>query len=143
MSVVLFAGSFGISFALKNFRTTGYFPGSIRNFLSNFAVVIGIFVMTALDYMAGIQTPKLEVPDSIKPTWEGRDWLVTHALIFADHLLTNPWYKKSNPLCNTCFVQYLLFRWVDVFLAPVLAVLATILIFMDQVCNVKIIKTNY
>ena len=31
----------------------------------------------------------------------------------ADHLLTNPW-------------------WVDVFLAPVLALLATILIFMDQ-----------
>ena len=97
MSVVLFAGSFGISFALKNFRTTGYFPGSIRNFLSNFAVIIGIFVMTALDYMAGIQTPKLDVPDSIKPTWEGRDWLVTHALIFADHLLTNPWYK-NDPL---------------------------------------------
>ena len=91
MSVVLFAGSFGISFALKNFRTTGYFPGSIRNFLSNFAVIIGIVVMTAIDYMAGINTPKLEVPDTIKPTWEGRDWLVSHALIFADHILANPW----------------------------------------------------
>ena len=95
MSVVLFAGSFGISFALKNFRTTGYFPGSIRNFLSNFAVIIGIVVMTAIDYMAGINTPKLEVPDTIKPTWEGRDWLVSHALIFADHILANPWYPLT------------------------------------------------
>ena len=31
------------------------------------------------------------VPSEFKPTWEGRDWIVTHALIFADHLLTNPW----------------------------------------------------
>ena len=91
MSLVLFAGSFAISFALKNFRTTGYLPGTIRNFLSNFAVIIGITVMTAIDYTAGIDTPKLVVPGSFKPTWEGRDWVVTHALIFADHFLSNPW----------------------------------------------------
>ena len=91
MSVVLFTGSFAISFCLKNFRNTGYFPGSVRSLLSDFAVLIAIISMTLLDYISGVETPKLEVPGSFKPTWEGRDWFVTHALIFTDHVLSNPW----------------------------------------------------
>ena len=39
--------------------------------------------------------------------------MIAHANMFSDHVLSNPW-------------------WVDVFLAPVFAFLATILIFMDQ-----------
>ena len=77
--------------------------------------------MSAINSASKVNTPKLVVPDSFKPTWEGRDWVVTHALIFADHLLTNPW-------------------WVDVFLAPVLALLATILIFMDQQITAVIVN---
>ena len=42
-------------------------------------------------------------------------------MMFADHALTNPW-------------------WVDVFLAPVLAILATILIFMDQQITAVIVN---
>ena len=38
-----------------------------------------------------VNTPKLVVPDSFKPTWEGRDWVVAHALMVKEHLLTNPW----------------------------------------------------
>ena len=91
MSLVLFTGAFAISFSLKNFRTTGYLPGRMRDLLANFAVIIAIVGMTVIDYSAGIPTPKLEVPSSFKPTWEGRDWVVTHALIFADHFLANPW----------------------------------------------------
>lgn len=91
MSCLLFAGTFTISFSLKNFRNTGYLPGYVRNFLSDFAVIIAILSMSGLSYMSGVHTPKLEVPNSFKPTWEGRDWVVTHALIFADHLLANPW----------------------------------------------------
>ena len=91
MSIILFAGSFTISFSLKNFRNTGYFPGRIRNILSDFSVIIAIISMTGVNYLADVKTPKLEVPSSFKPTWEGRDWVVTHALIFADHLLSNPW----------------------------------------------------
>ncbi len=121
MSVVLFVGAFFISITLKNFRSTGFLPGKIRHFMSDFAVIIAIFSMSAIDYAAKVKTPKLDVPDSFKPTWEGRDWAVTHALIFADHLLTNPW-------------------WVDVFLAPVLAILATILIFMDQQITAVIVN---
>ncbi len=121
MSLLLFLGAFFISITLKNFRSTGYLPGRVRNFLSDFAVIIAILVMSTLDYLAKVETPKLEVPDSFKPTWDEREWLVTHGLIFKEHFLTNPW-------------------WVDVFLAPVLAMLATILIFMDQQITAVIVN---
>ena len=91
MSAVLFTGTFAISFSLKTFKNTGYFPGSVRSLLSDFAVLIAILSMTGVDFMSGVNTPKLQVPDSFKPTWEGRDWLVTHALMFGDHILSNPW----------------------------------------------------
>ena len=91
MSVVLFAGTFTISFALKSFRNTGYLPGNVRDVLSDFAVITAIVTMTAVSYVSGVNTPKLVVPSSFKPTWEGRDWVVTHALIFPDHILANPW----------------------------------------------------
>ena len=113
MSLLLFFGAFLISITLKQFRNTGYLPTTIRNFLSDFAVIIGIILMTLLDYFYGLDTPKLVVPSAFKPTWEGRDWVVSHALLFPEHVLLNPW-------------------WVDVFLAPVFGLLATILIFMDQ-----------
>ena len=113
MSLILFFGAFLISITLKQFRNTGYLPTTIRNFLSDFAVIIGIIFMTLLDYFYGLDTPKLVVPSAFKPTWEGRDWVVSHALLFPEHVLLNPW-------------------WVDVFLAPVFGLLATILIFMDQ-----------
>ena len=106
MSLLLFFGAFFISITLKQFRNTGYLPTAIRNFLSDFAVIIGIFLMTLLDHFYGLDTPKLVVPSAFKPTWEGRDWVVSHALLFPEHVLLNPW-------------------WVDVFLAPVFAVLAT------------------
>ena len=47
--------------------------------------------------------------------------MVVHALVVAEHALINPW-------------------WVDVFLAPVLAMLATILIFMDQQITAVIVN---
>ena len=91
MSMIEFAGAFFISITLKNFRSSGYLSGKTRNFLSDFAVIIAIIIMSALNFLTKVNTPKLVVPDSFKPTWEGRDWVVTHALMFADHLLTNPW----------------------------------------------------
>ena len=99
MSVVLFFGTFVISYCLKNFKSTGYLPGNIRysfhvddnsdllfrflfgtwqllllpvklhvktplffffrNLLSDFAVVIAIFMMTMVSYFADVHTPKL------------------------------------------------------------------------------------
>ena len=121
-SAILFLGAFSISYSLKNFRNTGYLPGKVRNFLSDFSVPIAILSMTLLSYLANVDTPKLIVPDSFQPT-SGRSWMVVHALVVAEHALINPW-------------------WVDAFLAPVLAILATILIFMDQGPN-SIGKTSW
>ncbi len=91
MSVVLFFGTFCIAYTLKAFRNTGYLPSSIRNVFSDFAVIIAILVMTSVNYLGGTHTPKLVVPDSFAPTWEGRKWFIAHAMIVTDHLLTNPW----------------------------------------------------
>jgi len=122
MSMLLFFGAFAISITLKQFKTTGYFPLWVRSFLSDFAVIIGILSMTCLDYFSGIPTAKLNVPSEFRPTSDTRQsWLVAHALIFPDHVLSNPW-------------------WVDVFLAPVFALLATILIFMDQQITAVIVN---
>ncbi len=93
----------------------------MRNLLSDFAVPIAILSMTILDFLCSVETPKLVVPSSFMPTFEGRNWMVAHAFMFADHVLANPWY-------------------IDVFLAPLLAILATILIFMDQQITAVIVN---
>ena len=91
MSMLLFLGAFVISFSLKTFRSSSYFPSWVRNILANFGVVLAIIIMTTIDYMSGVNTPKLVVPSSFKPTWEGRNWFVAHAMIVSDHFLLNPW----------------------------------------------------
>lgn len=58
-SVILFFGTFVIATGLKQFKLTGFFPNSVRGFLADFAVIIGILLMTALDYFYGLPTPKL------------------------------------------------------------------------------------
>ena len=62
MSLVLFSGTFTIAYTLKNFRNTGYLPGSIRDFLSDFAVIIAILTGTAVSFFSGTHTPRLVVP---------------------------------------------------------------------------------
>jgi len=107
-----------VATTLKQFKLTGYFSAPVRAFLADFAVIIGILSMTALDYFVGLPTPKLVVPSEFKPTWEGRGWV-----ILDENLFHNPW-------------------WVDVFLAPVFAILATILIFMDQQITAVIVNNK-
>lgn len=80
--------------------------------ISDFGVFITICSLTALDAWAGVKTPKLLVPDQFKPTWEGRGWLISP--------FNNPW-------------------WVPIAaVAP--AILATILIFMDQQITAVIVN---
>ena len=66
MSLILFFGALLISISLKQFRNTGYLPSSVRNFMADFAVIIGILLMTALDYLYGLPTPKLVVPSQVQ-----------------------------------------------------------------------------
>ncbi|XP_062548274.1 electroneutral sodium bicarbonate exchanger 1 isoform X10 [Armigeres subalbatus] len=114
MSIILFIGTYIISVILKDFKNALFFPSNIRQFVSDFAVIIAIFSMTILDYTTNVPTPKLEVPREFKPTIPDRGWLV------------QPFHEK-NPI------------WSPV-LAVLPALLGTILIFMDQQITAVIIN---
>jgi sodium bicarbonate transporter 10 len=105
MSILLFLGTFLLSVELKDFKNALFFPSKVRQFISDFAVIIAIFSMSLLDYEVGIPTPKLEVPHEFKPTLPTRGWLI------------HPF--NGNPVYS-------------IFLALPPALLGTILIFMDQ-----------
>nr|XP_029727231.1 electroneutral sodium bicarbonate exchanger 1-like isoform X7 [Aedes albopictus] len=114
MSIILFIGTYIISVILKDFKNALFFPSNIRQFVSDFAVIIAIFSMSTLDYVTNVPTPKLEVPREFKPTIPDRGWLV------------QPFHEK-NPI------------WSPV-LAVLPALLGTILIFMDQQITAVIIN---
>uniref|UniRef100_A0AC35U0J7 Anion exchange protein n=1 Tax=Rhabditophanes sp. KR3021 TaxID=114890 RepID=A0AC35U0J7_9BILA len=113
MSLVLMAGTFIIATNLKGCKTAQYFPSKFRQILSDFAVMIAIIVMTFIDIFVGINTPKLNVPDTFRPTWEGRGW-------FIPPFNGNPYYSAA--------------------IAFFPALLACILIFMDQQISAVIVN---
>ncbi|XP_054168120.1 electroneutral sodium bicarbonate exchanger 1-like isoform X2 [Oppia nitens] len=114
LSAILFAGTYVISFMLKEFKTSTFFPTKLRQIVSDFSVPIAIGAMTSIDFMIGVNTPKLFVPDKFNPTRDDRGWIV-------------PWIHHKNP-------------WYILVLTPLPALLATILIFMDQQITAVIIN---
>lgn len=114
MSFLLFAGTFLISTTLKDFKNRLFFPANVRQFISDFAVIIAISTMTLIDFLTDIPTPKLVVPAEFKPTLEGRGWIVSP-------------YNEKNPIYS-------------IVLASIPALLGTILIFMDQQITAVIIN---
>jgi hypothetical protein len=113
MSLLLFAGTFFVSYMLKEFRVSPFFPTWFRYIVSDFAVILAIASMTFIDFKTGIKTPKLTVPAKFAPTSSERGWFI-------------PPFGK-NPF------------W-SVFAALVPALLATILIFMDQQITAVIVN---
>ncbi|XP_051158303.1 sodium-driven chloride bicarbonate exchanger isoform X2 [Leptopilina boulardi] len=113
MSIILFVGTFLMSVELKDFKNALFFPSKVRQIVSDFAVIIAIFSMSALDYYVGISTPKLEVPNEFKPTLHGRGWII--------------WPFQDNP-------------WWSALIAGLPAMLGTILIFMDQQITAVIVN---
>ena len=83
-----------------------------RSIISDFAVMIAIVSMVLLDFVMGLDTPKLLVPDTVKPTRDDRGWIV------------DPF---KNPV------------W-TIPAAALPALLATILIFMDQQITAVIVN---
>jgi hypothetical protein len=81
--------------------------------VSDFGVVLAIFINVYIDYLFGLDTPKLTVPRKFATTKEGRGWVI------------NP-FAKNPP-----------YMWVAALLP---ALLATILIFMDQQITAVIIN---
>ncbi|XP_034455351.1 sodium bicarbonate cotransporter 3-like isoform X9 [Hippoglossus hippoglossus] len=112
-SIILFFTTFFLSSFLKQFKTERYFPTKVRSTISDFAVFITIMVMVLVDYLMGIPSPKLNVPDRFEPTSKNRGWLM-------DPLGDNPWWT--------------------LLVAALPALLCTILIFMDQQITAVIIN---
>lgn len=113
MSIILFMGTFLLSVELKDFKNALFFPSKVRQVVSDFAVIIAIFSMSALDHFVNIPTPKLEVPEEFKPTLHNRGWVI--------------WPFQHNP-------------WWSAIVACLPALLGTILIFMDQQITAVIVN---
>ncbi|KAI4889480.1 hypothetical protein NFI96_015240 [Prochilodus magdalenae] len=112
-SIILFFTTFFLSSFLKQFKTERYFPTKVRSTISDFAVFLTIMVMVLVDYLMGIPSPKLNVPDRFEPTSKHRGWLISP-------LGSNPWWTLLGSVIP--------------------ALLCTILIFMDQQITAVIIN---
>ncbi|XP_022104609.1 sodium bicarbonate cotransporter 3-like isoform X2 [Acanthaster planci] len=114
MSVILMLGTFAIAFSLKKSRNTPYFPTIVRTTVSDFSVFLAVLIMIGVDILFGVNTPKLHVPSTFQPTSSEREgWLVPP-------FGKNPWW--------TALAAFL----------P--ALLALILIFMDQQITAVIVN---
>ncbi|XP_056146587.1 electrogenic sodium bicarbonate cotransporter 1-like [Lampris incognitus] len=113
MSFTLFFGTYTCSMCLKKFKTSRFFPTTVRKLISDFAIILTILLFCGVDALVGVDTPKLIVPSEFKPTSPQRGW-------FVRPFGGNPWW---------------------VYLAAALpALLVTILIFMDQQITAVIVN---
>ncbi|XP_052448165.1 electrogenic sodium bicarbonate cotransporter 1 isoform X3 [Carassius gibelio] len=113
MSFILFFGTYTCSMCLKKFKTSPFFPTTVRKLISDFAIVLAILIFCCVDALVGVDTPKLIVPSEFKPTSPNRGW-------FVPPFGGNPWW---------------------VYLAAALpALLVTILLFMDQQITAVIVN---
>ncbi|XP_032264729.1 sodium bicarbonate cotransporter 3 isoform X7 [Phoca vitulina] len=111
--VILFFTTFFLSSFLKQFKTKRYFPTKVRSTISDFAVFLTIVIMVVIDYLVGVPSPKLHVPEKFEPTDPSRGWIISP-------LGENPWWT--------------------LLIAAIPALLCTILIFMDQQITAVIIN---
>uniref|UniRef100_A0A672IQ31 Anion exchange protein n=1 Tax=Salarias fasciatus TaxID=181472 RepID=A0A672IQ31_SALFA len=113
MSFILFFGTYTCSMCLKKFKTSPFFPTTVRKLISDFAIILAILIFCGVDMLIGVDTPKLIVPSEFKPTSPNRGW-------FVPPFGGNPWW---------------------VYLASALpALLVTILVFMDQQITAVIVN---
>uniref|UniRef100_A0A3B3I432 Bicarbonate transporter-like transmembrane domain-containing protein n=1 Tax=Oryzias latipes TaxID=8090 RepID=A0A3B3I432_ORYLA len=112
-SVILFFTTFFLSSFFKQFKTKRYFPTKVRSTISDFAVFLTIMIMVLVDYLVGVPSPKLNVPDRFQPTSSTRGW-------FISPLGPNPWWT--------------------LLVAALPALLCTILVFMDQQITAVIVN---
>lgn len=114
LSILLFLGTFGVAFVLKDFKQTTIFPTFVRQLISDFAVLLSIILFVVIDIVLGINTPKLLVPDKFQPTRSDRGWFISP---ISDK---NPWWLALA--------------------AAVPAILSVILIFLDQQITAVIVN---
>ncbi|CAH1249095.1 SLC4A10 [Branchiostoma lanceolatum] len=113
MSCLLMAGTFFLASILKSMKAERFFPTMVRGVICDFAVFISVLTFVGVDAAFGVDTPKLLVPIEFKPTRSDRGW-------FINPVGENPW-------------------WVGI-AAVIPALLAVILIFMDQQITAVIVS---
>ena len=90
------------------------FPQQVRSVISDFAILISIMVMVGVDLAFGVNTPKLDIPLKFEPTnSKARGWIIPPL--------------GKNPV------------W-TIPAAAIPALLATILVFMDQQITALIVN---
>ena len=112
--LILAMGTFFIAFTLSRFRRSRFLLPQVREFLADFGPTIALAAMTvvAVTWFHDVQTTTLPAPDAIRPTVE-RSWLV--------NLLAAPtwvWLAAIGP-----------------------AILATLLLFLDQNITARLINS--
>lgn len=113
LSVILALGTYVLSRIFKNFTNTPYLRSSVRNFVSDFGPAIAIIVMTAFALnFPEVKLSNPKVPETVATT-SGRPWLVD--------LFAIP-------------------TWV-IFASIGPAILATILLFLDQNITTRLVNS--
>lgn len=113
MSVLLVIFTCSITLFLKNFKNTPFFAYKFRKLVSEFAVFGTVLLMTGVDFIMGMKTDKLKIPNGLKPTLTTRDWLI------------DPFHPR-NP-------------WWSCIAAIVPAFVASILVFMNNQITISVI----
>ncbi|KAL5965516.1 Sodium-driven chloride bicarbonate exchanger [Taenia solium] len=113
--ILLTAFCFFLAYGLRSLRNSRFFPSRIRSLISDFAVLIAIIICSLIDFFSGLHTPKLLVPISFEPTlgYNKRGWIIPP-------FNGNPWWSSL--------------------VAAGPALLAVILIFMDQQITAVIVN---
>ncbi|CAL8108823.1 unnamed protein product [Calicophoron daubneyi] len=114
-SCLLFVFTFFLAISLKGMRSSQFFPSWVRSIIADFSVVIAISLMTLVDFLLHLHTPKLMVPADFEPTlgYSRRGWIIPP-------FNGNPWWTSL------------------VAIGP--SLLAVILIFMDQQITAVIVN---
>ncbi|EUB55109.1 Sodium-driven chloride bicarbonate exchanger [Echinococcus granulosus] len=106
---------FFLSYGLRSLRNSRFFPSRVRSLISDFAVLIAIVICSLIDFFCGLHTPKLLVPATFEPTlgYNKRGWIISP-------FNGNPWWSAL--------------------VAAGPALLAVILVFMDQQITAVIVN---
>ncbi|PVD39088.1 hypothetical protein C0Q70_01716 [Pomacea canaliculata] len=144
LSLILFCGTYIIASSLSDAKTSSFFPSVVRQTMSDFSVLIAILLMVGTDAIIGIETPKLTVPVEFKVMF----FFCTSYKPFTFNILLNNNNYRRHRICSLHAMTGagLLTPWSDknpwwlILAATIPAVLAVILVFMDQQITAVIVN---
>ncbi|GCC24078.1 hypothetical protein chiPu_0002477 [Chiloscyllium punctatum] len=98
-SIILFFATFFLCSFLKQFKTKRYFPTKVRAIISDFAVFLTILIMVLIDFLVGVPSPKLKVPDKFeKGCGYHLDLLMVSIMLGVCSIMGLPWFVAATVL---------------------------------------------